>query len=303
MRGETIVRLTKRGLRIEAGGARRCDEVEQELAEELLIVDVERQVETRRLDFHARGALEHPLRCEKRWELRRNAAEQGLPLVVALLPTLDLLPLHEKIATDDLLSSEHVRMPANELLVQPARDLVRVEGSLLTPDLGVNRDLEQKIAELVAEPRWIAGIERGERFVGLLEQVRSQRRVRLFAIPRAAVWRAKPLGDAHDGVERGEVRKRLERREHEKMRFPEVALRVGERRRAIGIDQRDRVIGGVTRLEETPVDGAVESDGDGAQRRKRMPVEAARWDEVDAGGPPREDGGEGRRATRTRGRG
>jgi len=61
--------------------------------------------------------------------------------------------------------------------------------------------------------------------------------------------------------------------------------------------------GGVTPAEQRPVDGCVESDRDGAERRERVTVEAARWNDVDAGGPAREDGGERRRATRTRGRG
>jgi hypothetical protein len=37
--------------------------------------------------------------------------------------------------------------------------------------------------------------------------------------------------------------------------------------------------------------------------REGVPVQTARWDEVDAGGPPLENGGERRRATRTRGQG
>jgi len=109
-----------------------------------------------------------------------------------------------------------VRVAANELLVQPARDLVRVERTLLTPKLGVDRYLEQKVAELVAEPRRIPGIERAERLVGLFQQVRTERRVRLLAVPRAAVRRAQALRDARDGVERGEVGERLEWREDEK---------------------------------------------------------------------------------------
>src|SRR5206468_3901639 len=130
-------------------------------------------VQTRRLDLHARGPLEHPLRGEERRQLRRDAAEERLaPL--ALLITLDLLPLREEIATDDLLTSEHVRVPANQLLVQPPRDLVRVERSLLMPELRVNRDLEQEVTELIAEARRVAGIESGERLVCLLEKVRPQ---------------------------------------------------------------------------------------------------------------------------------
>ena len=92
MCGEAVVRLAERGLRIEAGVARRRDDVEQELAEEVLIVDVQRKVQTRRLDLHARGALEHPLRGEERRKLMRNTAQERLR-PVGLLLSLDPFPL------------------------------------------------------------------------------------------------------------------------------------------------------------------------------------------------------------------
>ena len=59
----------------------------------------------------------------------------------------------------------------------------------------------------------------------------------------------------------------------------------------------------ITRVEKSPVDGAVESDRYGAQRRERVPIEPAGRDQIDAGGPALQKGGQRRRATRTRGRG
>jgi hypothetical protein len=61
--------------------------------------------------------------------------------------------------------------------------------------------------------------------------------------------------------------------------------------------------GGVAGAQQGPVERPVDRDGDGAQRGEGVPVEAARRDEIDAGGPALEDGGERRRATRTRGQG
>jgi hypothetical protein len=61
--------------------------------------------------------------------------------------------------------------------------------------------------------------------------------------------------------------------------------------------------GGITGTQQRPADGAIERDRDRAQRRERMPIEAARWDEIDATGPALEDGSERCRATRTRGQG
>jgi len=127
--------------------------------------------------------------------------------------------------------------------------------------------------------------------------------VGLLAVPRAAVRRAQTLGDAHHGVEGRQIRERLERREHEEARVAGVALRVRERGRAVRIEEGDRVDGGVARAQQRPVDGGVECYGDGAQRRERVPIEAARRNEIDARGPSLEDGGERRRVTRTRGQG
>src|SRR5207248_6406108 len=114
----------------------------------------------------------HALRREQGRQLARNAAEQGGRFVAVLLP-LDALPLGEQLATRrDLRPGEHVRMPADELLVQPAGDLVRIERAFLASELRVQGDLQEQVAELVAKAGRIAGIERGERIVRRLEQVR-----------------------------------------------------------------------------------------------------------------------------------
>ena len=145
---DALVRLAQCGLGVEAGVARRGDHIEQQLAEEILIVDVEREIQPRRLDLHARRPLEHALRREERRELARNAAQEGLRAIALLLP-LYLLPLREQISAGDRLSFEHVRMPADELLVQAPRDLVRVERALLASELRVDR-VELRHKNLIA---------------------------------------------------------------------------------------------------------------------------------------------------------
>jgi hypothetical protein len=127
--------------------------------------------------------------------------------------------------------------------------------------------------------------------------------VGLLAVPRAAVGRAQPFRDPHHRIERREIRERLERRENEKTRAPRVAFGIGERGRPFWVEQRRRMSGGIPRAQQLPIDGRIESDRDGAQRRERVAVESAGWDDVDAGGPALENSGERRRATRTRGQG
>ena len=51
---------------------------------------------------------------------------------------------------------------------------------------------------LIAQAALVAGVERLERFVGLLEQVRPQARVGLRPVPRTSVRRPEALGDARD---------------------------------------------------------------------------------------------------------
>src|SRR5258706_4626884 len=164
----------------------------------------------------------------------------------------------------------------------------------------MDRDLEEEIAELVAKPRRIARVKRSEGLVRLLEKVRPQRRVGLLAVPRAAIGGTEPLGDPYHRVERREIGEGLERSENEEARAPAVALRLGECRGAVRLEQRDGMGGRVARAEQSPIERGVESDGDGAVGRKGVPVQAARWDDVDAGGPALQGNGQRRRAPRTR---
>src|SRR5206468_8211898 len=129
-------------------------------------------------------------------------------------------------------------MAADELFVQATRDLVRVERSLLARQLRMQRDLQEKVPELVAETRRVGGVESGERLVRLLEKVRTERRVGLLTIPGAPVGRAEPLHDPHHRGDRGKIGEWVQRREHEEARASgAVALRAGDGGRAIGLEE------------------------------------------------------------------
>ena len=54
----------------------------------------------------------------------------------------------------------------------------------------MERDLEQQIAELVADRVGVVGVDRLEQLVGLLEQMARERLVRLLGVPRTAARRA-----------------------------------------------------------------------------------------------------------------
>ena len=152
-------------------------------------------------------------------------------------------------------------VPADELLVEAPGDLAGIERALLAGELGMDGDLEEEVAELVAQPLEIAGVERGEHLVCLLEQVGAQRRVRLLAVPRTAVRRAQTLGDARDRRKRREIREGILRVEHEPARAARIDVGEGRPRLALA-DERHRVRRRIPRAQEREIGRRVERDGD-----------------------------------------
>ena len=85
--------------------------------------------------------------------------------------------------------AEHVRVPADQLVDQVAGDVVDVEpalGGRLGGHPGVEDDLQQDVAELLAHRHRVVVDDRVVGLVRLLEQVAAQRGVRLLGVPRAA---------------------------------------------------------------------------------------------------------------------
>ncbi len=120
---------------------------------------------------------------------------------LALLVGLELLPVHEHlVGVGHLHVAEHVRVPVDQLVDQALRHVVHVPPSVVGRDLGVERHLQQQVAELLADRVGVVGVDRLDQLVGLLEQVAGERLVRLLRVPGAAVGSAQPRLDA-DQVE------------------------------------------------------------------------------------------------------
>src|SRR6185503_11621752 len=230
---------------------------------------VERKVDALRLEADARRALLQPLGREERGQVLRNARRdaRSLPGRIALL-ALDALPLREEVALD-LGALEHVWMAAHELLAEAAGDVAHAERAFLVRELRMDGDLEEEVTELVAEPVEIAGVERLERLVRLLEEVWAQARVRLLFVPRAPVGRAELLGDARHRRDRREIDERTQRRQER------VALRerLGHEAVAVVLPQQRGVGLGV------------EDEHRRSMRSEGVAVEKARGNDVDAAGP------------------
>ena len=104
----------------------------------------------------------------------------------ALLLGLDRLPaLAHATGRPRLGVAEDVRVPADELLVDGARDRVEVAVALLLEQQRQEEDLEQQVAELVVELGRVVGERRVGDLVGLLDRVRDDRARRLLAVPGA----------------------------------------------------------------------------------------------------------------------
>ena len=123
----------------------------------------------------------------------------------ALLVALDVLPVgDDRPGIVGLDVAEHVRVPADELVVDARRHVGDGEATLLLGDRGVELDLVQQVAELLDQRlvrRLVVGIERldgVDQLERLLDEVRHERGVRLLTVPRALLaQRAGELVEPH----------------------------------------------------------------------------------------------------------
>src|SRR5262249_11030949 len=61
--------------------------------------------------------------------------------------------------------------------------------------------LEEDVAELVAERRRVAAVDGVQHLVGLLDEIRTEGRVRLLAVPRTTTRRPQPRHDVDETAE------------------------------------------------------------------------------------------------------
>ena len=78
-------------------------------------------------------------------------------------------------------------MTVDQLADEPFGHVVDVPPAVIRGDLRVERHLQQQIAELVSNCPVVVGVDRRQELVRLLQEMASERSMRLLAIPRAAV--------------------------------------------------------------------------------------------------------------------
>src|SRR4029453_8610447 len=84
-------------------------------------------------------------------------------------------------------------MPHDELRVDAARNLLQVTFPALGQEQGEEVDLEEEVAELVAQLLVVAALGGVRDLVGLLDRVRDDRPRRLLAVPGTVA--PQPLGE------------------------------------------------------------------------------------------------------------
>ena len=94
-------------------------------------------------------------------------------------------------------------MAPDHLGIHVRRDILDVELARIGRNLTLQHYLQQHIAKLLAHMGNVARLDGIDRFVGFLDHVVGNGRVRLLAIPWAAIRRAKRRYRGHELVERG----------------------------------------------------------------------------------------------------
>ena len=118
-----------------------------------------------------------------------------------------LLGLDDFPVTEDFgsvfgaLITKNVGMASNHFLVDFGDDIGNREAAFFVGDLGVEENLEKKVAKLFGEFGVVGAVQGVEDFVGFLDKVGAESGVGLFTIPGAAIGRAK---SSHDGDELSE---------------------------------------------------------------------------------------------------
>jgi hypothetical protein len=97
--------------------------------------------------------------------------------------------------------AEDVGVAADEFFAGVSRRVLEGEGSAFGGEVGVENDLEEKVAEFFAQVGVIRVADGVDRFAGFLKKSGAKGFVGLLAVPRATFRRAE---EADDGAEAGD---------------------------------------------------------------------------------------------------
>ena len=119
--------------------------------------------------------------------------------LVAFFTAFDGVPLLKYgIRRSCVALRKDVRVTAHEFVGDSACDIVERVASGFLGEFAVKDHLQEQVAEFLHEVFVVLALDGVDRFVGLFDQIRNDRLVSLFRIPRAATGRAQAV---HDGTE------------------------------------------------------------------------------------------------------
>jgi len=96
--------------------------------------------------------------------------------------------------------AKDVGMPADELFGQLASHGLKIKGSALPGQLGVEEDMQQDVSQFLFEGMVIALVDGFEKLIDLLQNHGPKGAVGLFPVPRAAPGSAQAGHDAGEGL-------------------------------------------------------------------------------------------------------
>ncbi len=142
---------------------------------------------------------------ERRGQSARHAIQKRtrLPFLFRTIPILlprrgallflDLFPLLQDLCRIlRALFTKNVRMPPHHLVVHLANHVGNAKPPLFLRNLRMKHNLQQQIPHLFRKLRVIAALQRLQNLVSLLDQISSQRRVRLLFVPRTPIRSPQP---------------------------------------------------------------------------------------------------------------
>ena len=93
--------------------------------------------------------------------------------------------------------AEDVRVAAHQFVVQRLKDVLDGEAARLCRELRVKQDLQEDIAELLAQRVDVVSVNGLQHFVGLLEETVPKGTMVLLAVPRTALRAAQSRHEGH----------------------------------------------------------------------------------------------------------
>ena len=139
--------------------------------------------------------------AEESGEAFANPVEVGF-FFVAFFGALDVLPLGQNaISGTDSRIAIDVWMTADEFVANTAGDVVKIEAIIFLRELGVEDNLQEKVAEFLLKVFVVVCLDGGNSFVSFLDEIGDEGIVGLFGVPWTAAGGAKTMHDSAKAVD------------------------------------------------------------------------------------------------------